>query len=245
MIQATTRTTAASEDHAYRYGTKTDSRCPCPALNAMANHGYLPRNGRDITVGQMTASLQEVYNLSWPLAAFLTVVGMLLCGRWWSLPWRFDLHDLARHNAVEHNCSLTHPDAAPGELFAPNHVSYTLLCRLLDAAKQDHLCLTDFVDARIRRAQEDTKPLDAMHREIAHGEAALTLLVLGERPSENSPGSSIVVRRRFVKEWFGKDKLPKGWKKPSREIGLRDAAGLSAIIKQRIHVKLNSYALSA
>lgn len=27
-----------------------DSRGPCPALNALANHGILPRNGRDINL---------------------------------------------------------------------------------------------------------------------------------------------------------------------------------------------------
>jgi hypothetical protein len=29
------------EDHSFRHRVQGDSRCPCPALNAMANHGYL------------------------------------------------------------------------------------------------------------------------------------------------------------------------------------------------------------
>lgn len=157
---------------------------------------------------------------------------MLMCGQWWSLPWRLNLHDLARHNRIEHNCSLTHDDAK-GSIYAPNHVNFTLLCRLLSLAKRDHLVMDDFVQARIRRAMEDKKPLDAVHKEIAHGEAALTMLVLGSKPSDGQ-NSSIVVPRAFVKEWFGEDRLPNGWQKPSREIGLGDAMSLSGLIGKAI-----------
>jgi hypothetical protein len=31
--------------HAWKAPGKTDQRGPCPGLNALANHGYLPHNG--------------------------------------------------------------------------------------------------------------------------------------------------------------------------------------------------------
>ncbi len=39
----TVQTTIAilNDEHAYQHSTKKESRCPCPALNAMSNHGYL------------------------------------------------------------------------------------------------------------------------------------------------------------------------------------------------------------
>ncbi|KAI0702848.1 Cloroperoxidase [Cytidiella melzeri] len=240
--------TYTTEEHAFHYGTKTDSRCPCPALNAMANHGYLPRNGRDIGFMQMVGALREVYNLSFLLALLLTTVGMFTCSPWWPLRWKIDLHDLARHNRIEHNCSLTHADAASGAVFAPNHTSFTLLCRLLRGTKTDTLAIGDFVDARIRRAKEDEHraPLDWMHREIAHGETALTMLVLGERQmAGDSLNSTIVVPRTFVKQWFGSDRLPDGWKKPEKEVGLWETVGLSATVKQAISAQLHRIALSA
>jgi hypothetical protein len=47
---------------------KKDYRGPCPALNAMANHGYLPRNGiastEQIVAGQKTLTLVHQRALS-------------------------------------------------------------------------------------------------------------------------------------------------------------------------------------
>jgi len=231
----TTGQTALKKDHSFNCES-TDSRSPCPALNALSNHGYLPRDGRRIGMGQLVGSLREVYNLSYPLAIILATVGMVFCGKWWSLPWKIDLHDLAQHNRIEHDCSLTHPDAAQGAKYAPNHVSFTLLERLLDVGKADHLHMNDFIAARIKRALDDPKPLDAVHKEIAHGEAALTMLVLGTKPV-GDPDSKIAVPRNFIYQWFGEDRLPDGWSRPSKQIGLRETVSLSAAIKDGIHAK--------
>lgn len=35
-------------EHRYEPSRPTDSRSPCPALNVLANHGYLPRDGKNI-----------------------------------------------------------------------------------------------------------------------------------------------------------------------------------------------------
>ena len=35
-------------EHRYEPPRPTDSRSPCPALNVLANHGYLPRDGKNI-----------------------------------------------------------------------------------------------------------------------------------------------------------------------------------------------------
>jgi hypothetical protein len=71
--------------------------------------------------------LQKVYNLSAPLAYFLTIVGLFVCGT--GPPWRrtLDLAQLARHNALEHDASLGHADASPGARYAPITVDPHLL----------------------------------------------------------------------------------------------------------------------
>lgn len=56
-----------------------DQRGPCPGLNALANHGYLPRNG----VADMQTIIQatnEVYGMSLDLGGFLAVYGTVFNG---------------------------------------------------------------------------------------------------------------------------------------------------------------------
>ncbi|KAF8186589.1 hypothetical protein K438DRAFT_1907621 [Mycena galopus ATCC 62051] len=58
-----------------------DRRSPCPALNTLANHGYLPRRGTHITFTHLLHAVRTVYNLSLPLALLLTLAGFLTCAR--------------------------------------------------------------------------------------------------------------------------------------------------------------------
>jgi len=106
-----------SEQYPYIAPREGDDRSPCPALNTLANHGFLPRTGRGLTVPILMSGLQEGYRLSLPLAAFLAYGGVLLLGQvvgFGADPSRdgvgFSLHDLARHNRTEHDASITHPN---------------------------------------------------------------------------------------------------------------------------------------
>jgi hypothetical protein len=59
------RSAAAFADTSqYRYQPPgpNDSRSPCPALNALANHGYLPRDGKNISPDVLQRVLQ-VYSI--------------------------------------------------------------------------------------------------------------------------------------------------------------------------------------
>lgn len=42
--------------------TSSLGRSPCPGVNALANHGYLPRNGRNISLEQFITGITEGYN---------------------------------------------------------------------------------------------------------------------------------------------------------------------------------------
>lgn len=199
-----------------------------------------PRDGRNIGWWHLICALHEVYNLSYPLAILLSTAAVLWCGCWYRLPWTVDLHALSWHNHIEHNCSMTHADSIPGEKFAPSRPDAVLLARLLACAPGSrYFGLHDFVTARIRRAQEDRKPLDLIHKEIAHGEVALSLLVLGEHPagSVSSADKSLAVPRRFVEQWFGEERLPDGWIKPARSVGLWRARCMSTSVAQAIFMR--------
>lgn len=212
---------------------------PVPHQFTDLDRSHRPRNGQDIGWWQLICALHEVYNLSYPLAILLATVGVLLCGRWYHLPWTLSLHELARHNAIEHDCSLAHADAAPGAKFAPYHTDRTLLCRLLETSVTQKLLplgMADFVAARIRRALEVRKDIGSLHREIAHGETALTMLTMGKVPDgmEDCKDKELVVPREFIRVWFGSDRLPDCWEKPKKEIGMFRAKALSGVVKNEI-----------
>lgn len=56
-----------------------DQRGPCPGLNALANHGYLPRSGL-ATIFDLTSATTEVYNMGLDLATVLSAYGAVLDG---------------------------------------------------------------------------------------------------------------------------------------------------------------------
>lgn len=93
-----------------------DLRSPCPALNALANHGIIPHNGRNLTVPMLVDAFKSSMNVS---ADFTTFVGSA------ALPLaadkgasgQFNLADISVHgvpNAMEHDGSLSRKDFANG-----------------------------------------------------------------------------------------------------------------------------------
>lgn len=52
-------------EHAWKAPGKNDQRGPCPGLNALANHGYLPHNG----IGTIDQFVDSVMKGEWNLAA--------------------------------------------------------------------------------------------------------------------------------------------------------------------------------
>ncbi|KAJ6582149.1 Chloroperoxidase, partial [Mycena capillaripes] len=43
--------------------TATDVRSPCPGLNTLANHGYIPRNGKNITIPMILNAASDAFNI--------------------------------------------------------------------------------------------------------------------------------------------------------------------------------------
>ncbi|KAM0692209.1 hypothetical protein Q7P36_008410 [Cladosporium allicinum] len=88
-----------------------DSRSACPMLNAMANHGILPRNGRDITFRDLKTTIHQTFNFAPTFCFFVPNFAANFLERSY---WRdsFDLAELSKHNAIEHDGSLTRRDSA-------------------------------------------------------------------------------------------------------------------------------------
>ncbi|KAJ9134364.1 Oxidase [Pleurostoma richardsiae] len=67
-----------------------DQRGPCPGLNALANHGYIGRNGV-ATLVQATEAINEVFGMGLDLGGLLAVMGTVFVGNPLSLEPGFSI----------------------------------------------------------------------------------------------------------------------------------------------------------
>ncbi|KAG4440477.1 hypothetical protein IFR05_004012 [Cadophora sp. M221] len=98
------------DDNVYIRGNIAD-RGPCPALNALSNQGYLPRDGKNITLPEVEAVLKSALHFNGPLASSLTRSLKPLVRK----DGTFDLFDMRRHDVLEHDRSVTRFDFRQGD----------------------------------------------------------------------------------------------------------------------------------
>ncbi|KAF8439682.1 Chloroperoxidase [Boletus edulis BED1] len=203
-----------------------DIRSPCPALNTLANHGFLPRNGKNIGVFDIIKGLREGYKLSAVLAYFLAFSGVLLLAQFRHM----SLADLARHNLVEHDASLFHLDAHNEDEYAPTSANDTLLKVTLEEGGRyrcGRMTLEDVANIRVKREAE-SRPLDGVHAEIARGEMATAIGILGGRNAATEGLDMDVLRL-----WVEQERLPDGWK-PDHTQGLYKTYKMTAVLRERM-----------
>ncbi|KIW02566.1 uncharacterized protein PV09_06021 [Verruconis gallopava] len=90
-----------------------DSRSACPMLNAMANHGILPHDGKNITFREMKTKIRQTFNFAPSFCFFVPKFSADFLHKSYFKD-SFDLADLSLHNdeAIEHDASLTRQDTA-------------------------------------------------------------------------------------------------------------------------------------
>ncbi|CAI0649994.1 unnamed protein product, partial [Colletotrichum noveboracense] len=103
-----------------------DVRCPCPMLNALANHDFLPANGRGISLEITTRALRDGINVD-PYVSKLLFDHAIKTNPDPNAA-TFDLDHLNRHGIIEHDASLTRPDNSSGDpsVFDPEVFKETL-----------------------------------------------------------------------------------------------------------------------
>ncbi|ERF76991.1 hypothetical protein EPUS_06859 [Endocarpon pusillum Z07020] len=98
------------DNHSYIRGNIA-TRGPCPGLNALANQGYLPRNGNNITLSEVETALMSALHMDKPLASALTNSLKPLVHK----DKTFNLADMRQHNIIEHDASFTRLDFRQGD----------------------------------------------------------------------------------------------------------------------------------
>lgn len=218
--------------HQYCPPQPGDSRSPCPALNTMANHGYIARDGKNLSVFDIIRGLKACYGLSTPLAAFLSIVGFMILRK----IGRLDLFRIGKHGQVEHNASLVHYDTPRGQVFAPIEIHQDLVDQLIDDVKtgaddpeatdaRKLMNATDVAIARVRR-EKQSPTLDGVHAEIARGEMAI-ILGVWEQKGQGKVGIPV----EWMRDWIGHERLPEGWM-PDHVQGFFDVVNRSKSIRE-------------
>ncbi|KAF2623439.1 Cloroperoxidase [Macroventuria anomochaeta] len=88
-----------------------ETRSACHVLNAVANHGILPHDGKNITFWASNTTVRQTFNFAPSLCFFVLKFSADFLGRSYWVD-KFDLEELSKYNAIEHDASLTRRNAA-------------------------------------------------------------------------------------------------------------------------------------
>ncbi|RLN87562.1 hypothetical protein BBJ28_00006574 [Nothophytophthora sp. Chile5] len=160
----------------FKGAAATYHRSPCPALNTLANHGFLPRDGKALTPEILSQALVEVYNIDPSMA------GLLVDG----LPAQFTLADLGEHHYLEHDASLIHDDSYKGR--DPSQVNSTLANDLLSRGDNNQHITRMSLAVHRRKREEDSaantpdfaEGFTAQRALVSYSETAVLLLCMGD-----------------------------------------------------------------
>ncbi|CAL3964407.1 hypothetical protein PZA11_001766 [Diplocarpon coronariae] len=106
----------APEGHEWIPGKEGDFRGPCPMMNTLANHGFISRNGDQLTKEVVVNGLSKGLNFDPALATIMWEQAVFVNSE--PNATYFTLDQLNPHGVLEHDASLSRSDA----YFGNNHV---------------------------------------------------------------------------------------------------------------------------
>ena len=167
----------------YQPARPTDLRGPCPVVNALANHGYISRNGRnvssvDINRAMVELGLSNTVRTTLTYAAYLEHQDDPQTGFWVFMrsPFAYlfrqfglrnphqhtasgvaslNIDQLSRHGAVEHDVSLSRRDFSQGDNTTPQK---DLIADLISASADGKVTTAaDLARLRLRRLEQQKR----------------------------------------------------------------------------------------
>ncbi|KAG2340767.1 Cloroperoxidase [Suillus weaverae] len=196
----------------YRPPKETDSRCSCPALNAMANHGIISRSGREISFAEIGYHIRATYNFSATFCSFVPHFAARMLKRSYSED-TFDLEELDLHNAIEHDGSLSRLDSALERKQSTKHVPFIeeLLAAATGKDKNGNTVITTRDLSRmlgkrraVARAVNKEFSLSLFHKIFGSTNAATLVTVFGGRVDH-------------LHSFLHHEQLPEGWESRIRQ----------------------------
>lgn len=207
--------------------TVVTARGPCPGINALANHGFIPRDGRGISPRQLASAAFEGLGTTPDIIAgglALSFLPDILNVQ----TFRFDLENLGTHDFLkEHDCSLSREDAALGDNSAFN---ISLWNMALAEMKHDLVTPFDVGRARAARVRDQT----ARNPHTDYGTHALVTSALESGMIVALLGAGSLPRKDWLRSFFEHERLPThlGWApKPFANNGLSALSfGLTSVL---------------
>ncbi|PGH23673.1 hypothetical protein AJ80_02279 [Polytolypa hystricis UAMH7299] len=201
-----------------------DSRGPCPALNSLANHGILPRNGRGMTIPILIKGISQGLNVGNDLTIPVGTVGLLASDS--LLKLSFDLDDLSKHDElIEHDASLSREDIYFGDNTRFNSEIWQ---SVVDFFRHDERVNTTaaararFNRVKVQSGRNPEFTYSAKNMIISYTETAQYLSVFGN-PLTGNP------RVDWVRTFFEEERLPynEGWRPPKMTTNLATVTAMT------------------
>lgn len=213
-------------------------------LNVLANHGYLPRNGRNIDKATTRMAMKNGLNLDSDFADMMFDPGLLTSTK--PSSFSFDLENLNRHDLLEHDGSLSRADAYWNIDQTFNTTVYNESLSYL-SRNGDTIDLASAAAARMARmaTSQATNPtffVNATAGQISFGETGAYMLALGDKVAGTVPLDR-------VRMMFEEEKLPRelGWTRPTVVNGVEDLLNLTArviaaanVTSQRLRARMDA-----
>ncbi|KAL2887722.1 putative sterigmatocystin biosynthesis peroxidase stcC [Ceratocystis lukuohia] len=196
----------------------------------LANHGYLPRNGRDISESQLYDVMFKVAGID--KAGVDTLGGKEALK--FSSTGTFSLDDLNAHDVIEHDCSLSRDNSQSGNNWSFDAQIWATVSSFFNTPLVSTMQL-----GRAIKFRQDSDPLNDPARALspeANMRSLIDAAVLW-RVFHNGEGANLA----WINTLFEQERLPfaEGWDFPSERISsfeILDTAvsiGLDIILGQR------------
>ncbi|KAJ6492201.1 Cloroperoxidase, partial [Mycena sanguinolenta] len=215
---------SVDSNHQWIAPTATDVRSPCPGLNTLANHGYLPRSGMNLSIPMMLQAALDGFNVG-PDAIIQAAKFGLLSG---DAPTTLNLDALQLHNLIEHDASISRQDFALGDNL---HFNETIFSTLANAnpgvdyynatsaaqVQYDRLAISLATNPNITNTPKEFL--------LRARESALYLSIMGNPLTGVAP-------KKFVQIFFREERMPieEGWRRSNITITAETMNDMEGII---------------
>ncbi|THV83693.1 Cloroperoxidase [Aureobasidium pullulans] len=231
--------------HAWHPAGINDLRGPCPMMNTLANHGFIPHNGGNITKQNAVKGLADGLNFDAALASLMWDQAIIanpepnatfftLCATTSSLPKPKMNTDedgsehLNQHNVLEHDASLSRMDAYYGNNHIFNPEAFATSTRYWTDETLTANMLANSKLARMieSRAFNPNYTFTANNEQFSLGEVAAPFIAFGNT-------TSVTVPRDLVLYFFKHERLPHelGWSKKNETMTLEDILNVVSSIR--------------
>ncbi|KAG4434921.1 hypothetical protein IFR05_009590 [Cadophora sp. M221] len=203
-----------------------DVRSPCPGLNSLANHGFLPHNGQGLTIPILIKGLKDGLNVGTDFSTVIGSAGLLAVPNN-PLTTSFTLKDIRKHNfPIEHDASLSRADfnLDNGDNWMFNQSIFDTVLQYYNGMTETSIPVASaakYNRVKTEQARDPKFTYTPQQYVLSYGETALYLSTMGNPTTGVAPVE-------WVKVFFEQERLPynEGWRPTAQETNLVTLGGM-------------------